>query len=68
MISIVACCHSVKLCAHTARDFRSLGISEAHTVRDSDRGLIKRFFSDRGVIKMPQAPSNLVTPLHVTIV
>jgi len=22
-ISIVACCHSVKLCAHTARDFRS---------------------------------------------
>jgi len=23
MISIVACCHSVKLCAHAARDFRS---------------------------------------------
>ena len=22
MISIVACCHSVKLCAHAARDFR----------------------------------------------
>jgi len=23
MISIVACCHSAKLCAHAARDFRS---------------------------------------------
>jgi len=23
MISIVACCHGVKLCAHAARDFRS---------------------------------------------
>ena len=23
MISIVACCHGAKLCAHTARDFRS---------------------------------------------
>ena len=23
MMSIVACCHSAKLCAHTARDFRS---------------------------------------------
>jgi len=23
MISIVACCHGAKLCAHAARDFRS---------------------------------------------
>jgi len=23
MISIVACCHGAKLCAHVARDFRS---------------------------------------------
>jgi len=23
MISIVACCHNAKLCAHAARDFRS---------------------------------------------
>jgi len=23
MISIVACCHSAKLCVHAARDFRS---------------------------------------------
>jgi len=23
MISIVACCHSAKLCAHAARDFQS---------------------------------------------
>jgi len=28
MISFIACCHSAKLCAHAARDFRSQQRSE----------------------------------------
>jgi len=65
MISIVACCHSVKLCAHTARDFRSQ--QQHYTILDATARFRKYFPIICIKWKKSAVPQNSVFPGHTTL-
>jgi len=51
MISIVACCHGAKLCAHAARDFRS-----------QQNGAVTRIGTKRGEVSHVRRSGRLLKP------
>jgi len=68
MISIVACCHGAKLCAHAARDFRS---QHYHQDNCHPKGVVERekfpYFFDVFICSVMKVNTSLKTDLKMSL-